>query len=154
LPPLVIVAERWLPGWLTPPASWVRPIFAAIGRGIGRAPLWAAMGTVVVCAVLVKPAREYLKDPTAWNFSNLRSEEVPSQKLWRRMELLGMGDVGAGRVGNDGVFLVDDASQAETVAAAVRQKDQADPTLRMIKTVRTLKSLMPDDVDRKLEVLA
>src|SRR5262249_15067100 len=59
----------------------------------------------------------------------------------------------AGRVGNDGVFMVDDASQAETVAEAVRQKDAGDPTLHMVKTVRTLKTLMPDDVDEKMKVL-
>jgi predicted RND superfamily exporter protein len=153
LPPLIIVGERVLPGWLTPPASWVRPIFAAIGRGVGRAPVWAALGATVVCLLLIKPAREYLHDPLEWNFSNLRTEATPSQKLWRRMEIMGMGDVGAGRVGNDGVFLVDDPSQAETVAEAVRRKDAADPTLRMIKTVRTLKSLMPEDVDAKLTML-
>jgi predicted RND superfamily exporter protein len=153
LPPLIIVGERFLPGWLTPPESWVRPAFAAIGRTIGRWPVWAGLGTVVICALLVKPAREYVRDPLEWNFSNLRTEATPSQKLWRRMEVMGMGDVGAGRVGNDGVFLVDEPEQAETVAAAVRKKDAADPTLRMIKTVRTLKSLMPDDVDAKLAVL-
>jgi uncharacterized protein len=155
LPPLVIMGERLLPNWLTPPASFVRPAFAAIGRGIAGAPVVAAIGVAVVCVMLVKPAREYLHDPLEWNFSHLRTDAgaSPSQRLWRRMEMLGMGDVGAGRVGNDGVFLVEDASQAEPLAEAVRKKDASDPSLRMIKTVRTLGSLLPDHVDEKLATL-
>jgi predicted RND superfamily exporter protein len=155
IPPMVILGERLRPGLLTPLASWVKPIFGAFGGMIARAPLMFTLLVVGGTALLWKPVQQYLKDPLEWNFGNLRTESkaTPSQRLWSRMEKLGMGNVGAGRVGNDGVFLVDEPSEAAAVAAAVRKKDADDPTLRMIKEVRTLDSLLPSEQQEKLEIL-
>jgi uncharacterized protein len=154
LPPMVIFGERLRAGGLTPRANLVRPAFAALGRAVERAPWAGALVIAAACVLLARPLLRYVREPLEWNFEHLRTEATPSQKLWPRMESLGMGDVGAGRVGNDGVFLVDDPTQAEPVAEAVRQKDAADPTLRLIKTVRTLRSLLPESQDEKLALLA
>ncbi|HZS38319.1 MAG TPA: MMPL family transporter, partial [Polyangia bacterium] len=154
VPPMVIAGERLRAGVLTPPSSWARPLFAALGRAVERRPIAAALLIAAACASLARPVARWLRDPLEWNFENLRTEATPAQKLWHRMESLGMGDVGAGRVGNDGVFLVDDPAQAEPVAEAVRQKDAADPSLRLIKTVRTMRSLFPWDEQKKLALLA
>ena len=61
------------------------------------------------------------------------------------MEALGMGAVGAGYIGNDGVLIVDRPEQADAVAEAMRKKDAALGPQHVLQTVRTLSSTLPAD---------
>src|SRR6185503_17753867 len=100
------------------------------------------------------PLVKWAKDPLEWNLDKLRSEESPSSKLWKTMELLGMGDVSAGYIGNNGVLLVDKPEEADAVAAAMKAQDAAKGPLHVLKEVRTLNSTLPKNQKEKLETLA
>lgn len=154
VPPLVLFCERLRPGCMTPKPSWLHRPYAALGRFIERHSTVVAVLVLALIALSVRPLQRYLQDPLEWNFNNLRTEETPSQNMWGRMEMLGMAQVGAGYVGNDGVFLVDRPEQADLVAEAVRKKDAALGAKHVLKQVRTLNSLLPDKQDEKLASLS
>jgi hypothetical protein len=154
VPPLVILGERIWPGIMTPRKNWLRRPFAWIGRVAEQKPMALGLVVLVLLGASVKPLWNYMKDPLEWNFNNLRTDETPSQNHWVHMESLGMGDVGAGYVGNDGVFLVDHPDQADKVAEAVRKKDAALGPKHVLKNVRTINSLLPKEMPEKLELLA
>jgi hypothetical protein len=154
VPPLVIFGERLLPGRLTPRANlWRRP-YAWLGGIAARRPLALVLVSVICLGAAATPLLRYLKDPIEWNFNNLRSESTSSNNLWPRMEALGMGDVGAGYVGNNGVLIVDRPEQAQPVADALWKQDQAKGKDHVLKAVRTVYSLVPKDQEEKLELLA
>src|SRR5262249_5441768 len=108
---------------------------------------------VAVCAATV-PMAKWAKDPLEWNFEKLRSDDTPSSKLWKTMEQLGMGDMSAGYIGNNGVLLVDKPEQADAVAAAMKAQDAAKGPKHVLKEVRTLNSTLRKNQEAKLESLA
>lgn len=153
VPPLVIFGERLWPGAFTPRANLWRPAFARLGELAASKPGMLALTAIVaVCAASV-PLVKWAKDPLEWNFEKLRSDDTPSSKLWKTMEQLGMGDVGAGYIGNNGVLLVDKPEQADAVAAAMKAQDAAKGPKHVLKEVRTLDSMLPKHQREKLEVL-
>jgi predicted RND superfamily exporter protein len=70
------------------------------------------------------------------------------------MESLGMGDLGAGYIGNNGVLLVDKPEEADPVAEAMRAQDAAKGNKHVLKEVRTVHSMLPKEQEEKLEILA
>lgn len=154
VPPLVIWGERCWPGILTPRRNLWRGPFARLGAFAQRRPVVTALLVVCVSVACVRPLVRYLKDPLEWNMDNLRTEDTPSQKLWPRKEALGIADIGAGYVGNNGVFLVDKPEQADLVAEAIRKQDAALGPRHVLKEVRTLSSLIPKQQEEKLELFA
>lgn len=153
VPPLVLWGERHWPGRLTPGENVWRKPFAWIGSLTERSAGWVSAGAVALILAAMPFMWKFAKDPLEWNFNRLRSDETPSQKLWPRMEQMGMGDVSAGYIGNNGVLLVDDPEQADAVAAAMRDKDAKRGIDHTIKTVRTLHSVLPDRQAEKIEIL-
>ena len=154
VPPLVLLVERIRPGVFTPkPSIWHLP-FALLGRLLARWPIPMALLSVCLFVAALLPLRKYAVDPLEWNFNNLRSDPTESEKLWGRADSLGMGNVGAGYIGNDGVLLVDSPEQADIVAEAMRKQDQARGDKHTLSTVRTLNSALPTDQDSKLAILA
>lgn len=153
-PPLVLLGERLLPGVFTPkPSIWHWP-FGLLGRLLAWRPLGVAFVSVLLFAAALLPLRKYAVDPLEWNFNNLRSDPTESEKLWGRADSLGMGNVGAGYIGNDGVLLVDSPEQADIVAEAMRKQDKARGKDHTLATVRTLSSALPTQQDEKLAILA
>lgn len=153
VPPLVIVGERLRPGLLTPRRNlWRRP-FAFLGDIAARRPWAFGLLTIGLLAASVVPLVGYARDPLEWNMNNLRSDETEAQKLWNRMEAMGMGNVGAGYIANNGVLLVDSPDQADAVAEAMRKKDRALGPRHVLKEVRTINSILPKDQREKLQVL-
>jgi predicted RND superfamily exporter protein len=154
VPPLVIFGERLKPGLLTPKANLWRTPFAFVGRMAEKRPGWLALITLVGIGVAGGPLLKYVKDPLEWNFNNLRTDETPSQRLWTRMESLGLGDMSAGYIGNNGVLLVDTPDQADAVAAAMKAQDAAKGDLHVLKEVRPLSAMLPKNQPEKLDMLA
>ncbi|GAC1342691.1 MAG: hypothetical protein NVSMB23_15660 [Myxococcales bacterium] len=154
IPPLVIVGEGLRPGLFTPRANIARGPFAALGAVAQERPWALACASLALIALCALPVAHYLHDPLEWNFQNLRSEETRSQQNWSTMYRLGMGDVGAGQIATDGVLLVDTPAQAEPVAQALRDQDAKKGGLHILKEVRTLTSVLPQDQERKLALLS
>jgi hypothetical protein len=120
-----------------------------------RHPLLLALLAIVGLGAAALPLYRYSKDPLEWNMEKLRDDDSQSLKLWKPMEQLGMGDVGAGYIGNNGVLLVDTPEQADPVAKAMKDQDAAKgPKLHVLKEVRTLSSTLPKDQPEKLAILA
>ena len=154
VPPLVIIGERWKPGVLTPRGNlWRRP-FAFVGMQSEKRPMMTGLITLILIGAAAAPLYRYVKDPIEWNFENLRTDDTPSQRLWSRMELMGMGNLGAGYIGNNAVLLVDKPEQADEVAEAMRKQDAAKGKQHVLATVRTLSSMLPANQDEKLAMLA
>jgi uncharacterized protein len=153
VPPMVIAGERLRPGSFTPRENLFRKPFAWIGRLSERRPAVLALTALVLLAAGAVPLYKYARDPLEWDMNNLRTDETPSQRLWEKMEALGMGDVGAGYIGNNGVLLVDKPDQADRVASAMRAQDEAKGPAHVLKEVRTLSSTLPKDQDDKLGIL-
>ena len=154
VPPMVIFGERRWPGAFTPRRNLWRIPFSWIGELSAKKPGMLAMTAfVAVCAATV-PLVKWAKDPLEWNMEKLRFDDSPSQKHWKNMEQLGMGDVGAGFIGNNGILLVDRPDQADAVAAAMKAQDAAKGPKHVLKEVRTLDSMLPKGQAEKLETLA
>ncbi|MGZ3430087.1 MAG: MMPL family transporter, partial [Polyangia bacterium] len=154
VPPMVIFGERRWPGMFTPRRNLWRIPFSWLGQLSANKPGMLALTAIVaVCAATV-PLVKWAKDPLEWNFERLRSDDTPSSKLWKTMEHLGMGDVGAGYIGNNGVLLVDKPEQADTVAAAMKAQDAAKGPKHVLKEVRSLSSALPKHQAEKLATLA
>jgi uncharacterized protein len=154
VPPMVIFGERRWPGSLTPRPNVWRAGFARLGEASARRPRALALAALVLLAALASPLRQFAADPIEWNFENIRTEETPSQRLWPHMRALGMGEVAAGYVGNNGVLLVDEPGQADAVAEALKAQDSARGARHVLKEVRTLNSMLPKEQAAKLGVLA
>jgi predicted RND superfamily exporter protein len=154
IPPLVIVGERIRPGLFTPRANIARAPFAALGALAQTRPWALASISLALIAICAMPVFRYLRDPLEWNFQNLRSKETRSQQNWATMYRLGMGDVGAGQIATDGVLLVDSPAQAEPVAQALRDQDARKGKDHILKEVRTLSSVLPQDQESKLALLS
>ena len=154
VPALVIAGERRWPGALTPGASLLRPLSASIGDLAERTPRLLLAVTAVLVAIAIVPLSRWARDPLEWNFDHLRTDDTPSQRLWYKMEAVGLGDVSAGYIGNKGVLLVDTPEQADPVAAALKSRDAARGPDHVLAAVRTLHSMLPSDVTAKLALLA
>ncbi len=153
VPPMIIFGERRWPGLFTPRRNLWRIPFAKLGQLAAAKPGMLALTAVVaVCAAMV-PLVKWARDPLEWNMEKLRSDPMPSDKQWKTMELLGMGDVGAGYIGNNGVLLVDKPEQADAVAAAMKAQDAAKGPKHVLKEVRTINSMLPKHQAEKLETL-
>ena len=153
VPPIILVGERLRPGVFTPKENLWRYPFAVLGGLVQRRPVVFAGLSAVVLAVALVPLGRYLKDPLEWDLNNLRSDETQAQRLWGKMEEMGMGNVGAGYIGNTGVLLVDTPEQAEPVAEAIRKKDAALGPAHVLAAVRTIHSVLPPKQDEKLAIL-
>ena len=162
VPPLVIFGERLSPGLLTPKENLLRRPFAALGGLAERRPTLLAITTLLLLLSAFLPLKRYLADPMEWNFGNLNSEETRSQRNWGRMNGLGMGAVGAGHIGTDGVLLVDSPEEADPVAEALWKQDERLGPAHILKAVRTIdsswpltsQSTLPRNQSEKLELLA
>jgi predicted RND superfamily exporter protein len=154
VPPMVLFGERLKPGLLTPRHNLWRAPFDLLGRIAANHPRLLALASLLVLALSLPPLARWLRDPLEWNFGNLNTAETGSQKRWGKMYQLGMGNVGAGYIATDGVILVDRAEQADLVAAALREKDRALGPEHILREVRTLDSMLPDEQSDKLEVLS
>jgi predicted RND superfamily exporter protein len=156
VPPLVILGERIKSGILTPKRNLWRVPFGFVGRLAQRYPGILALLTLIGLGLAAKPLIKYVDDPLEWDFNNLRSDDIPgkqtaSQRLWSRMEWIGLGDMSAGYIANYGILLVDEPEQANPVAEALRKKDLANG--HMLSAIRTLDDFLPKDADAKLEIL-
>ena len=145
VPPMVIFGERRWPGAFTPRRNLWRIPFAWHRRAGGGEAGDAGADRVRRRCAAALPLVKWAKDPLEWNMEKLRTEASPSQKLWKDMEQLGMGDVSAGYIGNNGVLLVDKPEQADAVAAAMKAQDAAKGPKHVLKEVRTLNSMLPKD---------
>jgi predicted RND superfamily exporter protein len=154
VPPMVIFGERHWPGAFTPRRNLWRKPFAWLGELSAKRPGMLALTALVAVGAASMPLYKWAKDPLEWDMEKLRSDDSPSQLLWPKMEKLGMGDVGAGYIGNNGVLLVDDPAQADPVAQAMKAQDAAKGRKHVLKEVRTLDSMLPKDQAAKLETLA
>lgn len=154
VPPMVIFGERRWPGLFTPKRNLWRIPFAWLGELSAKNPRALALTAIVALCAAMVPLYKWAKDPIEWDFEKLRSDESPSQLLWPKMEALGMGDVGAGYIGNNAVLLVDEPGQADAVAHALKAQDEAKGPRHVLKEVRTLNSMLPKHQSEKLEQLA
>jgi uncharacterized protein len=154
VPPMIIFGERRWPGAFTPRRNLWRIPFSWLGELAANKPGMLALTAIVAVGAATVPLVKWAKDPLEWNFEKLRSDETPSSKLWKTMEQLGMGDVGAGFIGNNGVMLVDRPEQADAVAAAMKAQDAAKGPKHVLREVRTLNSMLPKNQTEKLETLA
>ena len=152
IPPLILTGERHWPGCLTSRGRLWQTPFRKLAQLITSRR--RATVALVVAALLVAafPLARYARNPLEWNFANLRSAETESQRLWPKMEALGMGGVGAGYIANTAVLLVDRPDQAEPVAAALRERSRSQGGV--IGEVRTIGSLLPSEQDEKLQMLS
>jgi predicted RND superfamily exporter protein len=154
VPPLLIFGERRWPGHFTPRRNLWRIPFAKLGELSARHPGVLALTAIVAVGACAVPLYKWAQDPLEWNLEKLRTDESPSHKYWKDMERLGMGDVSAGFIGNNGVLLVDKPEQADAVAQAMKAQDAARGKKHVLKEVRTLNSILPKDQPEKLETLA
>ena len=156
VPPLVIFGERRWPGAFTPRRNLWRIPFSWIGELAAQEPAAAgADGARRPSARRRCRWSKWAKDPLEWNLEKLRDDESPSQKLWKTMEQLGMGDVGAGYIGNNGVLLVDKPEQADAVAhgdEGAGRGQGAEATCSRKCAPST--SMLPKHQAEKLEMLA
>ena len=154
VPPMVLLGERLFPGQFTPRRNLFRLPFAALGRLTNQSPAWFSLMTVVLLVAAIPGVMRFANDPLEWNLDNLRSDPaaVPAQSLWDRRDALGIGNVGAGYVGNNAVLFVDAPDQAGAVAQALLAKDRQNPK-PYIRLVRTLWSELPKNQAEKLEIL-
>jgi predicted RND superfamily exporter protein len=155
-PPMIFLGERWKPGLLTPPPPsplWRRP-FQLLGGILARRPRGLLVAALLLTALAALPLRHWLRDPYEWNLDKLRTSDTTAQKRWSRMyDVIGGGEL-AGYIATDGIILVDKPEEAEPVAAALREKDAKLGAKNILRTVRTLDSLLPKDQPEKLEILA
>lgn len=153
VPPLVIWGENRRPGALTPGTNlWAKP-FGLIGRIAERRPIAMGLVGVLLVAAAAVPLRKWADDPLEWDIRNLRSVQTEPERLWGRMEQMGMGFVGAGYIARTGVLLVDTPDQADPVAEALRKKDEKLGPAHLLFAVRTINSVLPQDQDEKLQIL-
>ncbi len=153
VPPLVISGERWWPDSMTPRAPLAQSVFRQIGKALRRRRrLIALLALAVLCGSLV-PIVRYARDPLEWDFNKLRSKETEAQRNWALMEHCNMGSVGAGHIGTDGVILVDEPEQADVVAKSLKDRDPVGGHDHLIRAVRTLRSMLPQEQGAKLAIL-
>ena len=153
VPPLVIFGERLRPNSLTPRENLLRKPFLLLGRLAAERPGMLLFLSLAFVAVAIPSILRYAKDPLEWNVNNLRTESTASDRLWPRMDSLGMANVGAGYIGNNAVLLVDKPEQADAVADAMFKADQAKGPLHCLKAVHTLSGTLPPGQADKLEIL-
>lgn len=153
LPPLVALGEQLSPGLLTPRPSLYRWLFAHFGHLVTSRPRLLAMASLLSALLAGGLIWRYAADPLEWDFSKLRAQETPGQQVERRLNQVGLGNLGLGYVGTNGVLRADDEAEAELVAAALRKRAAAVPEQRLVRVVRTLRSFLPEQQDEKLAVL-
>lgn len=150
VPPLVLSGERLRAGMLTPRPALLRAPFLWLGRLVVRRPKTMAGLVLILLSLSIRPMRAYVQDPLEYNFNNLLTRDPEADRRWNLMYELGLGNVGAGYIGRDGVLLADTAEQAEVIRKALWDADQARGNKRLLLEVRTLGSILPQDQDEKL----
>ncbi len=147
VPPLVHVIDpkpRKI-GW--------RRTFGALGRVVTRHAHAVVALALVLVAAAAWPIARLVADPVEWNLRALRTPDTTSRAMWEKVEALGMTNPDNGYVGSHGALLVDTPEQADVVAEALRAQDSALGT-PIFSRVRTYRSLLPAEQERKLTVLA
>lgn len=153
LPPLVCLGERLSPGLLTPRPSLYSRLFMGLGKLLTRRPRLLAAVSVLLAVLAAAALWRYAADPLEWDFTKLRAQATPGQRVEGRLYEVGLGNLGLGYVGTNGVLRVDDESEAEPVAAELRKRAQAVPEQRLVREVRTLRSFLPEQQEQKLAIL-
>jgi len=161
LPPLLVLGARHealsdrRPAQLAklPPPPPLGRALERLGRLIERRPGWVLLLTLGSLVALAPAALRFVRDPLEYDFSKLRTQDKNVERRWRLMYDLGLGNVGAGYIGRDGVLLVDKPEQADAVAQALLQQDQALGDKRVLQAVRTLGSVLPQQQEQKLAIL-
>lgn len=154
LPPLLVVMDRRAVGLLSPPKPpLLGRILGGLGRLVERRPGWVLLLTLASLGLLAKPALRFAAAPLEYDFSKLRTQDKNVERRWRLMYDLGLGNVGAGYIGRDGVLLVDKPEQADVVAEALLAQDRALGDKRILQAVRTLRSVLPQQQGEKLVML-
>lgn len=155
LPPILVLIDRRNPSTLLVPPK--PSLFASglrlLGRGIDRAPRLSLLLVGVSLVLLVPAVLRFARAPLEYDFSKLRTQDKNVERRWRLMYDLGLGNVGAGYIGRDGVLLVDRPEQADRVAQALLEKDRALGDKRVLAAVRTLSSVLPQQQEQKLVIL-
>jgi len=153
VPPMVLLGERLRDGLLTPAPNLSRGTFLWLARLAVHRPLAMALLSVALLAVAFVPAYRYARDPLEYNFNNLLTKDPNASRRWEIMYLLDLGNVGAGYIGRDGVLLVDTPEQADPVAKALWEQELARGDKRILQSVRTLHTILPQDQEAKLKIL-
>lgn len=157
LPPLILISERIFGEasgqQMTPrPSLYHRP-FRFFAVQLAQVPRLVTLGCIVITLLATALLWRYAADPLEWDFSKLRAQGTPSQRIGERLHSVGLGNLGMGYVSNYGVLRVDDEAEAEPVATALRARGNTQAGRQMIAEVRTLRSLLPDHQEEKLRVL-
>ncbi len=152
VPPTVLWVEARWPGITVRGGRGFQRAFTAFARTSARHAMVLALASFALLVSLGVPLQRYAHDALEWDFHALRTDETASQRLWPRMEQLGMGSVGAGYIGNSAVMWVPDANDTDAVAEALRKQDATHD--RILKTVRTISSVLPPDQANRLLQLA
>lgn len=134
------------------PMGWRRP-FGALGRTVTRRPALVVACATGLALAAAWPIAHLARDPIEWNLRALRTPQPASTAIWAKVVALGMTNPDTGYVGSHGALLVDTPDQADAVADALRAQDRALGT-PVFARVRTYRSLLPDDQDAKLAILA
>ena len=155
IPPLLLLrADRGVP---QASRGLGRSVLGAGLHGLGvwlaRRPWWA-LGLVIVSLVgVLGPALRFAREPLEYDFAKLRTQDKNVERRWRLMYDLGMGNLGAGYIGRDGVMLVESPDKADAVAEALRAQDARLGDRHVLQSVRTLSSVLPQDQAHKLAIL-
>lgn len=153
MPLLLCAVERLRPLPLKHRPSWWQPLFSILGRTVGRHPRLAAACFLALLMPGIPSLLRYARDPIEWDLNNLRTEATPSAGLWGRAASLGMTDPAAGYIGAHAQLLVDRPEQADAIASLIRTKDAARGPAHVLRRVRTLNSLLPEQQAEKLTIL-
>lgn len=154
LPPLLILGRERdaRPGRLNRRSLLGTGLFG-LGSWLLRKPGWALLLIALSIGGVLMPALRFAREPLEYDFSKLRTQDKNVERRWRLMYDLGMGNLGAGYIGRDGVMLVERPEQADAVAQALREQDARLGDRHVLQSVRTLSSVLPQDQAQKLAIL-
>ncbi|HMU40244.1 MAG TPA: MMPL family transporter [Pseudomonadota bacterium] len=155
LPPLLLWCERHVPlalaGKQTPPLFG--SVLQRLGRSLSRSPRTCLAACGLSVFALLPALLAFVSAPLEYDFSKLRTQDKHVERLWQRMYDLGLGNVGAGFIGRDGVMLAETQQKAERVAQALRAQDAQKGEARVLEAVRTLESVLPTQQTEKIALL-
>jgi len=152
LPPCLLWWDRRRPGALQRGRDRFSPVvLLALGWLATPRRAWLIAGALTIASTV--GVVRFAQEPIEWNLRRLRSVTSEAGRLWPKMEELGMGSVGAGHIANTAVLLVDDARDAERVAAALLAQDRGSAGEQLLAEVRTIESFLPTQQADKLVVL-
>ena len=150
VPPLVCLCDRGA----SPRRAPRHGAFARLVSLGARRPRLACAVVALSLLAAARPIARWARDPIEWDFHRLRTEAPVERARWEAMERLGMGNVGAGFIGNTAVALAEHPGQDEPIAEALRRADAARGPARLFAAVRTVGGLLPPAQEARLAQLA